>query len=153
MLINLIYLSVFHKNLLINGFLTALSIMKLDKRSKFRYCKNWVQILTVCGVTFSSLQRGKQRGTESRNAWHSWQIVWFPYSRFIFLSLVSQLGALGLCCGTFELLHTALPNPCSLGDLPYFRSAYAMLCPVFLCYCVRPPSPPLWAHPPLLEQD
>ena len=62
--------------------------MKLDKRSKFRYCKNWVQILTVCGVTFSSLQRGKQRGTESRNAWHSWQIVWFPYSRFIFLSLV-----------------------------------------------------------------
>ena len=150
MLINLIYLSLFHKNLLIYGFLTALSIMKLDKRSKFRYCKNWVQILTVCGVTFSSLQRGKQRGTESRNAWHSWQIVWFPYSRFIFLSLVSQLGSLGLCCGTFELLH------CSTQPLFFGRSTIlqvSLLCPVFLCYCVRPPSPPLWAHPPLLEQD
>ena len=61
--------------------------------------------LTVCGFIFSFLQRDKHKGTESRNAWHSWQIVWFPYSRFIFLSLVSQLGALGLCCGTFELLH------------------------------------------------
>ena len=99
--------------------------------------------LTVCGFIFSFLKRDKHIGTKSRYAWHSWQIVWFPYSRFIFLSLVSQLGALGLCCGTFELLHTALPNPCSLGDLPYIRSAYAMLCPVFLCYCVRPPSPPL----------
>ena len=101
--------------------------MKLDKRSKFRYCKNWVQILTVCGVTFSSLQRGKQRGTESRNAWHSWQIVWFPYSRFIFLSLVSQLGALGLCCGTFELLH------CSTQPLFFGRSTILQ---VSLCHAL-----------------